>query len=1745
MPTTDMPLLNHGGKKADVPEDLMKAKENHKQRHAASPDLHSLRDIEAASDDDISVEAIFGDDERSDASGNERDEYHATLRKERAQIRARKALNKQILRNVQDHYDHGPQPVTASKWPDPQSSTGKLLKVLLKDDDQTIIWEATGPALEAYRTLSPAISDYLTTYTKTTAGPLNSHVYMMGRTAATARPTIMFYSNDLNHNNDAKRVREAVKASKILDPYPAFRTGHVPRPQDFHGLLPLIRDSAGNRREGSEAFLDQEAVTSKDETVQRQQHGERQRLLRLLNTPQSLAEAAINSLSPNLGNHVVPDENINSGLTGQDGPAVPESSSQMADLANNISPEDDFYQKPSHLLENEPAIHLTPSTGGVEDPMLPAARQTPECQYCQWKPEPDFRSMKKLKQAVQKHIKRNHESQDYHCPVCSQAFKNRPENVKPHVFRKHRLVFDSIYPKTVDVGHQNEKNQTERHDFKMGLWKPAVLDVPETPSRAAMRRQSPSAEEQVVPNDIDNSFEQLGTREKKEAEDLSSSFLPIIESGHKILHQEDMDLSSDLGTEVRKRNCLAAAFSYLLGQLSWDRSNDFLENIAQLDRSGNPNEPTETSIIHSDANTGDESFERRLEPDFPAPSRKLQLSSREDQRNDNHTDRPEAASSEVPRLGSDDGTDAHSSAGNTRRSTRYLQTFSAGEFEQSTAPSTWLHASTLDQVDKCPNNPDLNDPYPRGLLPRDIDDDIYSIASLTDSINSTASSGNSLGQAGVNYIAAKFTQCDTELLALYTEASKKLSQVRFVDNNRRLLKLFHLDVAREVETALHAEAVSFLKSRRRRAAISLDIFRTVIPDDQEIMSLTQREEEFSMLNRYLSSLDVIDHNTGDDLEDSTDEDSESNVDSREQSSNAAVLRATGDYLVTSQAFSAYKHRLHQFIHPSHQKEQESVGSLARSATIADPLPTGTASQNKTSEIDESGLMSSQRRSESPRQIPSNNGDEGQDKVMPAEVLRAEHKSDFTSDSRMERLQEFSPSNSQDQNLDISEEIFSVSKRLTQWITDRIWPPPAGSQRIWYLCGCGRYTYIDVTELEPGGVESVRQNIIKSVAAVRGRPISSQSGGSSIRQPSLATPPPVHPSSSSLGAYLPTTSSGTVASTLPSLPTGLASPAMAPTSPQPRTMHLLVCVGGREYETLAKVRHVEITSDWNDVMIRKCSFANYLRAGRIPWMIRDSSVWEWWHSWVPDGGLWAPLHMPSTADFVKFQVFSQVATAEPYPDQFECGQWPSLTDPYLYEPVPMRLTTLNIPLWHELKYPDPHLRHQWYNAAAKKLDGRLFDDPFPNFDSIPNIVGYGIRINERLNDVLILWWAWLAILVTGIFIFVLRTPTADIEQSPSFYTAFFLPSDWFVMSSESLKYRRKPSSAHPVSTITGEDASEDVNISMRYHGRLFVLDLSVSNFRNSPNATQQYLRNIKPILPYSDGEYDGITDTEAFEWFANIFEPIFSQLAPDFTLSFDPAKIQGGLYKPLLSEFLFPETFGCRLEAQDEEFIPVHVDNEGSLAEPRSFLDGDLLDELKTWARFFEPSELEVFFQRPEQALYLMPELVLADLDKSGHKTLCFFKHFGLASENPMARELAVHKKVRDAKLGPDLHVSRLQGIVHIQDEDATLGLLLSLVDHEEGMTLQSALYDDPPRYLRERWARQVSHTVEEVHRVGAVWGDVKADNVLIDKDQNAWVIDFEGGYTDGWVDEGKAGTKEGDLQGLGKILDLMSKGPSE
>jgi serine/threonine protein kinase len=111
----------------------------------------------------------------------------------------------------------------------------------------------------------------------------------------------------------------------------------------------------------------------------------------------------------------------------------------------------------------------------------------------------------------------------------------------------------------------------------------------------------------------------------------------------------------------------------------------------------------------------------------------------------------------------------------------------------------------------------------------------------------------------------------------------------------------------------------------------------------------------------------------------------------------------------------------------------------------------------------------------------------------------------------------------------------------------------------------------------------------------------------------------------------------------------------------------------------------------------------------------------------------------------------------------------------------------------------------------------------------------------------------------------------------------------------------------------------------------------------------------------------------------------------------------------------------------------------------------------------------------------------------------------------------------------------------ITDGDRVVGFIItkisvkhpSLLPFVTG-NLKSGISDP---LLRRKWAAQVEHIVKELHRHGVVWGDAKPDNVVIDVDENAWVLDFGGGGTPGWMEPSMFQTREGDLHAVKRMRD--------
>lgn len=77
--------------------------------------------------------------------------------------------------------------------------------------------------------------------------------------------------------------------------------------------------------------------------------------------------------------------------------------------------------------------------------------------------------------------------------------------------------------------------------------------------------------------------------------------------------------------------------------------------------------------------------------------------------------------------------------------------------------------------------------------------------------------------------------------------------------------------------------------------------------------------------------------------------------------------------------------------------------------------------------------------------------------------------------------------------------------------------------------------------------------------------------------------------------------------------------------------------------------------------------------------------------------------------------------------------------------------------------------------------------------------------------------------------------------------------------------------------------------------------------------------------------------------------------------------------------------------------------------------------------------------------------------------------------------------------------------------------------------------------MRTGTATELEGLVEELHTAGLVWGDAKPSNILVDQDDRLWLVDLEGGYTLGWVDEANRDSQKGDSQGVKRIKEWLAK----
>ncbi|KAK5074926.1 hypothetical protein LTR64_001131 [Lithohypha guttulata] len=183
----------------------------------------------------------------------------------------------------------------------------------------------------------------------------------------------------------------------------------------------------------------------------------------------------------------------------------------------------------------------------------------------------------------------------------------------------------------------------------------------------------------------------------------------------------------------------------------------------------------------------------------------------------------------------------------------------------------------------------------------------------------------------------------------------------------------------------------------------------------------------------------------------------------------------------------------------------------------------------------------------------------------------------------------------------------------------------------------------------------------------------------------------------------------------------------------------------------------------------------------------------------------------------------------------------------------------------------------------------------------------------------------------------------------------------------------------------------------------------------------------------------------------------------------------------------------------------------------------------------------ILWYRAEQLTVLeeddMPPPYHPSLVKVGEETF-FLKMIDPTQPQPFKREIQIMRKIEKLGLHEKLRVPLVKGLVGFEDSKTEMmGFLQTVV--EDPIPLTKLLDDDVPQRKRDLWAKESERMKNLLHEHKIIWGDAKADNFLVDKHDNLWIIDFGGSFTEGWVDEELMETEEGDDMGVARIVNAL------
>ncbi|KAL6362439.1 hypothetical protein LRP88_03721 [Fusarium phalaenopsidis] len=320
--------------------------------------------------------------------------------------------------------------------------------------------------------------------------------------------------------------------------------------------------------------------------------------------------------------------------------------------------------------------------------------------------------------------------------------------------------------------------------------------------------------------------------------------------------------------------------------------------------------------------------------------------------------------------------------------------------------------------------------------------------------------------------------------------------------------------------------------------------------------------------------------------------------------------------------------------------------------------------------------------------------------------------------------------------------------------------------------------------------------------------------------------------------------------------------------------------------------------------------------------------------------------------------------------------------------------------------------------------------------------------------------------------------------------------------------------------------ESADVTFEYNRRRITLSLLASPNLTEENLEDRMIRIVNEAILADDEEYDAITD-QIYDVILDLGRIPFSHVAP----------LNTTLSSQNLHSLLYPETLDYRLQTVGGKATIFPIDPEESVSVPNTGPNPAVVTEFQAMETIPRYSSRDVHVQE-----VLVSSYGTVCKARVGPQTMLCKAH-GQGLENPsLERELVAMQKIWNACSGPavNIRVPHLQGYLTFADSRDIIGLLRDWVQPSSyGSTLRDMDISAVPKELKKKWSDQIRETVDRLHELGVVWGDGKASNVVVDQENDIWLIDFAGGWTEGWVDKELSDSVDGDTQAVRNITKFL------